>query len=65
MASPSRRCMTSTERGMSKKEDKTCESCDNCVYVGEGDFACDEKDYEIVIEGWVPLRKPCKKWVEQ
>ena len=42
----------------------TCETCDYCVYLGEGDFACDERDYEIVIEDWIPLREPCKKWTE-
>ena len=43
---------------------RTCEMCDYCVYLGGGDFACDERDYELVIEDWIPLREPCKKWTE-
>ena len=40
----------------------TCEGCDECVYIGEGDFACIRRDEpEIVIEGWRPMRKPC--WI--
>lgn len=51
---------------MTDNEDyRTCEMCDYCVYIGEGDFACDERNYEIVIEDWIPLRKPCKKWTEK
>lgn len=44
--------------------DRICETCDHCVYICLGDFACDERDYEIVIEDWVPLRLPCEKWTE-
>lgn len=33
----------------------TCsDECDNCIYIGEGDFICD-KLMEIVIEDFVPV----------
>ena len=48
-----------------KANDRTCETCACCVYLSEGDFACDERDYEPVIEDWVPLREPCGKWTEE
>lgn len=34
---------------------KTCDPalCDNCVYIGEGDFLCDEHQ-EIVVSDWMP-----------
>lgn len=39
----------------------SCETCDFCVYVGEGDFVCDRGDeLELVIEGWCPVREPCE-----
>jgi len=25
---------------VSDEKDRTCETCDECVYLGEGDFAC-------------------------
>lgn len=28
--------------------------CDHCIYLGEGDFACDSHDYVIVVEDFVP-----------
>ena len=39
----------------------SCEGCDFCVYILEGDFAC-IKDNEpvIVIEGWMAVHEPCK-----
>lgn len=30
-----------------------CFECDNCVYVGEGDFFCD-KVMDFVIDDWLP-----------
>ena len=47
------------------KEERTCETCDHCVYIGEGDFICDRKDEPVlVIEDWIELRLPCRKWVD-
>lgn len=49
---------------MSKRREKspaTCEQCGSCIYVGDGDFACENRDYEIVIEDWVPLGVPCEE----
>ncbi len=44
---------------------RTCESCDECVYVGEGDFICDVDDEPVfVIEDWCEMREPCERWVE-
>ena len=37
---------------------KCDESCDNCIYIGEGDFICDEAQ-EIVIDEWVPVYREC------
>ena len=36
-----------------KKTEMTCESCINCVPIGEGDHLCTEKN-EIVIEDYAP-----------
>ena len=49
---------------MNDKEQRTCETCDECVYLGEGDFACMERDYELVIADWIPQRNLCEKWLE-
>lgn len=51
-------------RGVNKEKDRTCETCDECVYLGEGDFACMERGYELVIVDWIPQRIPCDKWAE-
>ncbi len=46
-----------SRRGKSKKSrpKKFCDPavCDCCLYVGEGDFLCDEH-MEIVVSDWVP-----------
>lgn len=48
------------------KEKCTCETCDHCIYIGEGDFVCDLKDeLELVIEDWIALRLPCRKWADR
>lgn len=45
------------------KTPKICETCDNCVYVGEGDFICIRKDEpELVIIDWQAVRDACRKW---
>lgn len=45
---------------MSKDTQKDCETCDYCVYIGEGDFICDKREEpELVIENWQPVRMPC------
>jgi hypothetical protein len=31
-----------------------CYECDNCVYIGEGDYFCDKVTYALVIENWLP-----------
>lgn len=30
-----------------------CHNCEHCIYIGEGDYICDENN-EIVIEDWMP-----------
>ena len=39
----------------SKKPKKICDPamCDDCVYIGEGDFLCD-RHRVIVVSDWVP-----------
>ena len=45
------------------RQPNTCETCDECVYVVEGDFVCIRKDEpELVIADWQALREACKKW---
>ena len=47
-----------------------CEVCDNCIYVGEGDFICDNFDIPVLVkEDWIPtkyynncLKCKKKKW---
>lgn len=34
---------------------KTCDdTCENCIYIGEGDFICDLVQ-DIVISDWIPV----------
>lgn len=35
------------------------DTCPNCIYIGEGDFICDEL-MEIVIDDWIPVYFECK-----
>lgn len=43
-----------------KKTPPTCDpaKCDNCIYIGEGDFICDSDNFDddpvIVVEDWTP-----------
>lgn len=34
---------------MDRKHTESCLECENCIYIGEGDYICDEL-HEIVIE---------------
>ena len=44
-----------------KKRYKPCLQCDNCLYIGEGDFLCD-KLRKIVVEKWcIPTGVHCGK----
>lgn len=44
---------------MSGKKHKACDdTCDYCIYIGEGDFICDIQQ-EIVISDWSPLYAEC------
>ena len=43
--------------GFKKICDDTCESC---LYIGEGDFTCSELN-ELVIVDWVPVYGVCVK----
>ncbi|MBR3383696.1 MAG: hypothetical protein IKG69_00550 [Atopobiaceae bacterium] len=46
-------------------DERTCETCDECVYVGEGDFVCIRDDVPVfVIEDWQHVREACEGWVE-
>ena len=36
------------------------DTCDNCVYICEGDFICSELN-ELVIVDWVPVYGACVK----
>ena len=48
------------------KEERTCETCDHCTYIGEGDFICDRNDEPVlVIEDWIELRGACRKWADR
>ena len=41
-----------------KKAEKFCDPavCDECVYLGDGDFICWKQD-EIVVADWEPTKK--------
>ena len=41
------------------KNKRCSDTCDNCIYVGEGDFICLELQ-ELVIEDWIFLNRYCK-----
>lgn len=34
-------------------KNKCCHFCENCIYIGEGDYMCDE-NHDFVIEDWEP-----------
>lgn len=36
------------------------DTCENCLYIGEGDFICSELN-ELVIVDWVPVYGACVK----
>ena len=45
------------ENKIKKKPIKLCapETCDHCIALGEGDFACDKDDkYVLVVENYIP-----------
>ena len=49
-----------------KKDEKTCDPmmCDNCNYIGEGDFICDRGiEPVLVMYDWAPTEnfERCKK----
>jgi len=45
---------------MKNKKKKVCsDTCHNCIYIGEGDYICDEL-MEIVIDEWVPVYPECQ-----
>ena len=31
-------------------KNKDCDSCGNCVYIGEGDFACIAKETAVIVK---------------
>lgn len=33
----------------SKMELQTCHTCEHCVYIGEGEYICDQKDEPAVV----------------
>ena len=47
-----------------KKKKRFCDPavCDSCIYIGEGDFICDET-MEVVVSDWKPTDKflKCKE----
>lgn len=45
---------------------RTCENCENCIYIEEGDSICNISDPEIVIDNWVPIKyaENCKGYKE-
>ena len=45
------------------KKPVTCEHCENCIYLGDGDFLCDELE-RLVIEDWNPVEFPCEDYKE-
>lgn len=40
--------------------DRICETCDYCVYLGEGDFACDERGW---CEDWELDTRHAETWI--
>lgn len=44
--------------------DKSCEFCEHCLYIGEGDFWCDEKREIIASEFAIHDAQVCKKYEE-
>lgn len=37
---------------------KCTEECENCIYIGEGDFICDEA-LVLVVDDWVHCNEYC------
>lgn len=36
---------------------KECESCDECVPIGEGDFICTKEEPKIVLSDYIPTEE--------
>ena len=53
-----RRNMKKRKKHQHQEKPRMCDPgmCDNCIYIGEGDFICDKGPGEpvIVVEDWVP-----------
>lgn len=52
-----------------KRAINNCEQCDECQYIGEGDFACIQYDFPAIVkEDWTPTEyynncNKCKKYI--
>lgn len=56
----------SKKKSKKVKESVTCETCDSCVYVGDGDFICDQdEEPKLVIIDWIAEQETCEKWRER
>lgn len=44
--------------------DKSCELCEHCLYIGEGDFWCDESKEIIASEFAIHDAQVCGKYEE-
>lgn len=40
---------------------ESCQLCEDCIYIGEGDYTCNYEEPFLVIEEWDYLGIPCPK----
>lgn len=45
--------------------DKSCELCEHCLYIGEGDFWCDEKCEIIAREFEIHGSETCEMYEQE
>lgn len=46
-------------------QEKSCEFCEHCLYIGEGDFWCDELQKIIASDWEIALSPVCDKFEER
>lgn len=46
--------MTNTMKETKEDLPKICNTCDHCIYIGEGDYICDANEPIIVMEDHCP-----------
>lgn len=46
-------------------DNKTCELCEHCLYIGDGDFWCNERNEIIASEWELDCSETCERYKEE